>query len=95
MGRFPIDAWFESARRGDSAEEERLAEAVYRRLVRIAEGLLAREPRPQLLQAEELVSEAWLRLFGSRRVTEWEDAGRFVAAVRRTMRSMPVSPTKR
>jgi len=35
------DAWSESARRGDSAEEERFAKAVYRELVRNAEGLVA------------------------------------------------------
>jgi RNA polymerase sigma factor (TIGR02999 family) len=56
-------------RRGDSGAEAQLAAAMYPELRRLARRCLASERDGHTLQTTELVHEAWLRLFGSARIS--------------------------
>ena len=84
-----ITRLIESASGGDDRAAERLLEAVYDELRRLASDRLAREKPGQTLQATALVHEAWLRLTGDER-EDWKGRGYFFSAAAEAMRRILV-----
>jgi len=84
-----ITRLIEDASGGDGRAAERLLEAVYGELRRLASARLARERPGQTLQATALVHEAWLRLAGDGR-EDWKSRGYFFAAAAEAMRRILV-----
>ncbi len=79
----------QDAAQGDEAAKNELFEALYSELRRRAGGMMARQRSDHTLQATALVSEAYLRLFGS--VTpSWSDRRHFVLAASKAMRHLLV-----
>ena len=74
---------------GDGRSAERLLEAVYDQLRRLARDRLSREKPGQTLQATALVHEAWLRLVGDE-TEDWRSRGYFFAAAAEAMRRILV-----
>ncbi|MHC4943386.1 MAG: sigma-70 family RNA polymerase sigma factor [Planctomycetota bacterium] len=79
---------------GDDTASDRLIEAVYEELRRVASNKLSWEKPGQTLQATALVHEAWLRLVGNRR-TEWQSRGHFFSAAAEAMRRILVDRARR
>jgi RNA polymerase sigma factor (TIGR02999 family) len=74
---------------GDAVARDRLIEAVFHELRQRAAARLRREPRPQRLDATELVHEAYLRLVDQRRVV-WQNRSHFFAIASQLMRRILV-----
>ena len=74
---------------GDDKASDKLLEAVYDELRRLASNKLSREKPGQTLQATALVHEAWLRLVGSQR-NDWQSRGHFFTAAAEAMRRILV-----
>jgi len=74
--------------RGDSCAADRLLEAVYGELRRLAAARLRREAPGQTLQATALVHEAYLRLVGNegRDGADWQNRAHFFGAAAEAMR---------
>jgi len=85
-----LSAW----RQGDASARDRLVEAAYPELRRIANRQLAGERRNHTLQPTALVNEAWLRLNGGDRV-DWQDRTHFVRITARLMREILVDHARR
>ena len=81
-----------SLQRGDETAPERLAEAVYGELRRLAAAKLARERPDHTLQPTALVNEAWLRLSGN---ATWENRRHFFGAAAEAMRRILVDRARR
>jgi RNA polymerase sigma factor (TIGR02999 family) len=64
---------------------DELLPQVYEQLRRLADRLLAAEPRGQTLQPTALVHEAWLRLAGPRE-RDWQGRAHFFGAAARAIR---------
>jgi RNA polymerase sigma factor (TIGR02999 family) len=79
---------------GDEAAPDRLMEAVYQELHRVAAAKLSRERVDLTLQATALVHEAWLRLSGSSS-PNWENRRHFFAAAAEAMRRILVERARR
>lgn len=79
---------------GDGAAADRLMEAVYHELHRVAAAKLSRERVDLTLQATALVHEAWLRLSGSSS-PNWENRRHFFAAAAEAMRRILVERARR
>lgn len=79
-----LAAW----RDGDTAAEARLLEIVYQELRQIARYNMRREAADHTLQPTALVSEAYLRLFGSK--VDWQNRAQFFGVAARTMRRILV-----
>jgi RNA polymerase sigma factor (TIGR02999 family) len=73
---------------------ERLAQALYPELKRIAAGLMRRERGGHTLQPTALVSEAFLRLVDERDIT-WQDRAHFLGIAARVMRQVLVDHARR
>lgn len=85
----------ESARaEGREQADERLYEAVYPELRRIAAGLMRRERPDHTLQATALVNEAYIQLVDGTRV-DWECRAHFFGAAARAMRRILVDHARR
>ena len=80
-------------RRGDEQAADRLLPAVYDRLRRLAQQLMAQERPGQTLQATALVHEAYLRLLGDD--PDWDDRRHFYAAAAQAMRRILVERARR
>lgn len=76
-------------RQGDRRAEERLLDALYADLRRIAASCLRSERKGQTLQATALVHEAYLRL-ASQRDKEWKNRSHFLAVAAQAMRRVLV-----
>ncbi|MFB3906761.1 MAG: ECF-type sigma factor [Candidatus Eisenbacteria bacterium] len=75
---------------GDRAEAtDRLFEAAYGELRRIASALMRHEPRERTLEPTGLVNEAYLRLVG-RRPIDWQSRAHFFGIVATAMRRVLV-----
>jgi len=74
---------------GDSRAADRLLQAVYAELRKLATSRLAQERPGQTLQATALVHEAYLRLVGDAR-TSWDGRAHFFAAAAEAMRRILV-----
>ena len=75
---------------GDRAAEDRLLEAVYRELKRMAGGLMRSERADHTLQPTALVNEAYLRMVDQRRV-HWQNRVQFFSIAARMMRRILVN----
>lgn len=94
--RQQITDLLQRAARPDGGEEahERLYEAVYPELRRMAAGLMRRERRDHTLQATALVNEAYIQLVDRTRV-EWDGRAHFFGAAARAMRRILVDHARR
>jgi RNA polymerase sigma factor (TIGR02999 family) len=77
------------ARQGDRRAEERLLDALYAELRRIATACLRSERNDHTLQPTALVHEAYLRL-ASQRDKEWQNRTHFLAVAAQAMRRVLV-----
>ena len=75
---------------GDECAAEKLLQAVYEELRRVAAQKLANERPGQTLQATALVHEAYIRLPGG-----WQSRGHFFAAAAEAMRRILVEAARR
>ena len=75
-----------TARAGDQGAEERLSQAIYRLLHRMARQQMAGQPADHTLQATALVHEAWLKI-GAEDITR-QDRTHFIAVAARAMRQV-------
>ena len=74
--------------------DDRLYQAVYSELRRMAGGLMHRERRDHTLQPTALVHEAYLRLVDQTR-TEWKNRAHFFGIAARAMRQILVDHARR
>ena len=74
---------------GDRVIEDRLFDAVYKELHRLARRYMLRERTGHSLQATALVHEVYLRLIDQTRVN-WENRSHFFAIAARLMRRILV-----
>jgi RNA polymerase sigma factor (TIGR02999 family) len=75
---------------GDPHAAEQLLPLVYEELRKLAAQKMAQEAPGQTLQATALVHEAYLRLVGGDRQTQWDGRGHFFAAAAEAMRRILV-----
>jgi RNA polymerase sigma factor (TIGR02999 family) len=75
----------ERIRSGDAQAPERLIEAVYAELRKLASSCMRRERPDHTLQATALVHEAYVRLMGQREV-EWQNRAHFFGIAAQVMR---------
>jgi RNA polymerase sigma factor (TIGR02999 family) len=80
---------------GDSQAAERLLPLVYEELRRLAAEKLHGEKPGQTLQATALVHEAYMRLVGGEKSTNWDSRGHFFAAAAESMRRILVENARR
>ena len=73
---------------------ERLVEALYPELRRLAAGLMRRERPGHTLQPTALVGEAFLRLVDHTRI-EWKDRAHFLGIAARVMRQVLIDHARR
>ena len=94
--RHAITGLLQESARAEGREEadERLYEAVYPELRRIAAGLMRRERPDHTLQATALVNEAYIQLVDGTRV-DWEGRAHFFGAAARAMRRILVDHARR
>ena len=84
----------ESVRAGDAGASDRLLDAVYDELRRLAAARLRREPPGQTLQATALVHEAWMRIAGSDGPV-FQNRAHFFGAAAEAMRRILVDNARR
>lgn len=87
--RSSVTAWLTAWGRGDGAARERVIEAIYPELRRLAAHLMARERPSHTLQPTSVVHEVYLRLIDIDRV-DWRDKAHFMAVAARVMRQVLV-----
>lgn len=84
-----ITAWIAQARAGDRAAFDRLFDAMYPDLRRIAHGRLSRHVRDPMLDTTVLVHECYLKFAGAQRLQP-ADRAHFLAYAATVMRSIVV-----
>ncbi len=84
-----LRAWHE----GSEGARNRLFEVTYTELRAIASAYLRRERQPGSIQTTALVSEAFLRLVGTR--AEWEDRGHFYGVAAQAMRRILIDHARK
>jgi RNA polymerase sigma-70 factor (ECF subfamily) len=97
MGAAPrgdVTVLLQQAASGDADAAERLAEAVYAELRRIASRLMAHERRDHTLQPTAIAGEAYVNLVEQRDRT-WENRTHFYAAAAQSMRRLLVDYGRR
>lgn len=90
----PITELLAASARGDSASRERLFEAVYEELRRIANAQMRHAPG-RTLQPTALVHEAYLRLYGGEAQPIFASRRHFFAAAAKAMRHIMVDDVRR
>jgi len=80
---------------GDPQAAEKLLPLVYEELRKLAAQRLAQEKPGQTLQATALVHEAYLRLIGPDKVSDWDSRAHFFAAAAEAMRRILVDIARR
>ena len=85
--------YVEAAGTGDRSAFDRLYQAVYDELRRMAEGNMRRERAGHTLQPTALVNEAYLRLVPN--ASAWEDRRHFFGAAAEAMRRILVDSARR
>lgn len=78
----------------DPDARQRLMDAVYDELYRLASGYMRRERPGHTLQASALVNEAYMRLVGAREIG-WESRGHFYVTAAQTMRRILIDHSRR
>lgn len=89
MAQTEITQMLQAWREGDRSAMERLTEAVYDELHRLAHSYLRREQPDPNLQTTVLVNEAWLRLMGTEQM-EWQNRTHFFGIAAQAMRQILV-----
>lgn len=85
MGELEITDLLHEVRNGDNGAEEKLMNAVYTDLKKIARRHMARERRNHTLQPTAIVHEAYMRIFRGAPV-DWRDRAHFMAVAASQMR---------
>jgi RNA polymerase sigma factor (TIGR02999 family) len=85
----PVTEWLQQMRGGDKAARDRVMDAVYQVLRRIAKAHLRKERSDHTLQPTALVHEAYLKLFGNSEI-QFVDRAHFFAVLSRAMRRILV-----
>jgi RNA polymerase sigma factor (TIGR02999 family) len=80
---------------GDAHAAEQLLPLVYEELRQLAAQKLEDEKPGQMLQATELVHEAYLRLVGTEKAPHWNSQGHFFAAAAEAMRRILIDNARR
>lgn len=80
---------------GDATAEERLLQALYVELRRIAAAYLRRERAGHSLQPTELVNEAYVRIMRPATPPQWQDRSHFFAIASTAMRRVLVDHARR
>jgi len=80
---------------GDAVAEERLLQALYTELRRIAARYLRRERAGHTLQPTELVNEAYVRIMRPASPAQWNDRSHFFAVASTAMRRVLVDHARR
>ena len=80
---------------GDPSAAEQLLPLVYDELRKLATSKLIHEKPGQTLQATALVHEAYLRMVGGNRCTDWNGRGHFFAAAAEAMRRILIERARR
>ena len=89
MSAMEITAILHDVENGVAGAADRLANAVFADLHRIAESAMRREHEGHTLQPTELVDEAFVRLMGQTRIS-WQNRAHFFAVASRTIRRILV-----
>ncbi len=89
-----ITLMLRAAQEGEAGAADRLMEAVYGELRRLAASKLADERHNVTLQATALVHEAWLRLGGDHQ-TPWQNRAHFFGAAAESMRRILIDRARR
>ena len=80
---------------GDPHAAGELLPLVYEELRRLATAKMNRESSEQTIQPTALVHEAFMRLVGNERSTEWDNRGHFFAAAAESMRRILIEAARR
>ena len=80
---------------GDPQAASQLLPLVYEELRCLATAKMNRESSEQTIQPTALVHEAFMRLVGSERTTEWDNRGHFFAAAAESMRRILIDTARR
>ena len=89
MPQHDVTAWLLAWGQGNADADDRLVEAVYADLRRVARGRLRAERADHSLTPTALVHEAYVRLVDLRRV-RWQNRAQFFAIAARLMRRVLV-----
>ena len=90
-----VTVLLEAAKAGRPGAEERLWEAVYEELRRMAGEMMSRENREVTLTGTALLHEAWLRLSGENGAVQgWDGRGHFFTAAAEAMRRILVDQAR-
>jgi RNA polymerase sigma-70 factor (ECF subfamily) len=95
VGPGVITALLRQVADGDKAAEERLLEALFGELRRMAARHLRRERPDHTLQPTELLNEVYIRLLGSEKPQRWTDRQHFFAVASTAMRRLLVDYSRR
>ncbi len=88
----PVTQLLRLSREGDAEANERLMQAVYQRLHKLAAQFMSGERPNHTLSATGLVHEAYIKLMGAD--AAWEDRAHFFGVAARTMRHVLVDYAK-
>ncbi len=88
----PVTQLLRLSREGDAEANERLMQAVYQRLHKLAAQFMSGERPNHTLSTTALVHEAYIKLMGGG--GEWEDRAHFFGVAARTMRHVLVDYAK-
>lgn len=91
-GSEPVTQLLRLSREGDAGANERLMEAVYQRLHKLAAQFMSGERPNHTLSATGLVHEAYIKSMGGD--AAWEDRAHFFGVAARTMRHVLVDYAK-
>jgi RNA polymerase sigma factor (TIGR02999 family) len=89
-----ITQLLEDVRLGKRDSQQKLLEAVYDELHRLASAYMRRERKDHTLQSSALVNEAYMRLLGDAKLS-WESRGHFYVAAAQTMRRTLIDHARR
>jgi RNA polymerase sigma factor (TIGR02999 family) len=84
-----------SIERGEAGSEQRLLEAVYEELRKVAASQMAQEAPGHTLQPTALVHEAWLRLLPPEEQARFQNRAHFFGAAAEAMRRILVESARR
>ncbi|MCD9027866.1 sigma-70 family RNA polymerase sigma factor [Luteimonas sp. BDR2-5] len=93
--RDEVTVWLQSALAGDAAAMDRVMQQMYAALRQLARQQLSGEFQPRTLSATELVSESFLRLFGSGATPRIEDRRHLLGMAARAMRQVLIDAARR
>jgi RNA polymerase sigma factor (TIGR02999 family) len=84
-----VTQWLQEVSKGDSQAEERLLDAIYGELRKLAQSHLQRERPDHTLQATALVHEAYMKLVDQKHV-QWQNRAHFFAMASQAIRRILV-----